>query len=173
MLDTPKILEDLYNTLTAAVYRAYDRETLSDHLKSMSIETPSVSSEIIKLGDQYSDFTLDKDNITAKDADRYILHFRWMEEAKNFMILWRDIRLEGAKALHYQQDDLVDHISVKSMLEQSKALLLHGIESMKSVFPQWESELSLEPDKLKNKVLDWNKQINPWPEYKHHEPALC
>lgn len=172
MLDTAKILEKLYNVLGTAVHSVYDRETLSDHLKAISIETPSMASAIIEVGEEYNAILLDKENVKPTDADKYILLYYWMEETKNFMILWRDIQLEGTKAYHYQQDNLVDHISIKKMLDQSKAMLLQSLEAIKTVFPHWKAELELLPDKLKSQILNWDKQINPWPEYRLQFKAL-
>jgi len=166
MLDTPEILKKLYNSLSAAIDRAYAKDAFGDHLTAISIETPTIATAITEIGERYDLTSLDKENIKESDADRYILHYHWMEEAKNFLILWRDIRLEGTKALHLLEDKRTDHISLKMMRDQSKSMLLNSLDVIKSIFPQWKSQLQTRSDQLKTQVLEWDKQINPWPEYK-------
>ena len=165
MLDTRNILNKFSNTLHSSVEKVYDRDTLSEYIKTMSIETPTLASQISNIGTMYDAIVTNRKDLQPIDTDKFIILHYWTEEAKNFMILWRDILLEGTKAYHYQQDDIVDHISVKKMLDQSKAILLESIKSLEQVYPNKIAELGTDSGQVEKKVLQWEKQINPWTEY--------
>ena len=113
MLDTQDILNGFFNTLQSSVDKVYDGDTLSEYLKEMSVETPTLVYQIANVGAQYDIVVTNKKDLQPIDADKFIILYYWMEEAKNFMILWRDIFLEGTKAFYYQLDGSVEHITVK------------------------------------------------------------
>ena len=135
MLDTQDILNGFFNTLQSSVDKVYDGDTLSEYLKEMSVETPTLVNQIANVGAQYDIVVTNKKDLQPIDADKFIILYYWMEEAKNFMILWRDILLEGTKAFYYQQDGSVEHITVKKMLDQSKSVLQESIHSLQKVYP--------------------------------------
>lgn len=172
MLDTKDILHSFYSVLHSVVDKLYDRDTLSDFLKSMSIETPSFTSKIDFIGEQFNAIATNKKDLQSIDTDKFIILHHWMDEAKNFTILWRDILLESTKAYHYQQDGTVDHLSIKKMQDQSKAILKESISSLKSIYPQMIDRLGSDTEKIRKEVLKWEKQINPWPEYKQQIKAI-
>ncbi len=172
MLNTQDILSRFYSTLHSSVDKVYDRESLSDYLKTMSIETPTLASQISNIGNQYNSMLTNKKDLQPIDTDKYIVLHYWVEEAKNFMILWRDVLLEGTKAYHYQQDDIIDHLSIKRMLDESKSLFQQSITSIKQVYPDKIAELGKDPEHIKSQVQEWEKQINPWSEYNTQIKAI-
>lgn len=173
MLDTQETLNGFYNILHSSVDKVYDRDTLSEYLKAMSIETPTLASQIANIGTQYNAVLTNKKGLQPIDTDKFIILHYWMEEAKNFMILWRDILLEGTKAYHYQQDGIVDHISVKKMLDQSKSILQESIDFLQDLYPNMITDLGSDPEHVKRQVQDWEKQINPWTEYSLQFKAIA
>ena len=173
MLETQDILNRFYNTLHSSMGKVYGRDTLSEHLKTMSIETPTLTSQIAHIGEQYDTILTNTKDLQSIDTDKFIILHHWIEEAKNFMILWRDILLEGTKAYHYQQDDAIDHLSIKKMLDQSKSILQESISFLQQVYPNKIAELGNDPEHVKSQVLDWEKQINPWSEYNIQIKAIA
>ena len=165
MLDTQDILSRFYNTLHSSVDKVFDRETLSEYIKVMSMETPALASQLAIIGTQYDTLHTNNKDLQSIDRDKFIILHQWMEEAKNFMILWRDVLLEGTKAYHYQQDNTVDYISIKKMQDQSKAVLNNSISALQQVYPSVIASLGNDPDTVKNQVQKWEKQINPWTAY--------
>jgi len=172
MQETAQILDEIHNILQSSVEKVYDRESLVEHLKAMTIETPTVASKINSIGEKFDAISVDIKNIQDVDADKYIIQFYWIEEAKNFLILWRDILLEGTKAYHYQQDEKTDHISIKKMLDQSKSVLLECIHSLRSVYPKQRTIFGTNSEALKSQVRSWEKQINAWPQYSSQIKAI-
>ena len=173
MLDTQDILNGFFNTLQSSVDKVYDGDTLSEYLKEMSLETPTLVYQIVNVGAQYDIVVTNKKDLQPIDADKFIILYYWMEEAKNFMILWRDILLEGTKAFYYQLDGSVEHITVKKMLDQSKSVLQESIHSLQKVYPTMIANLGSDPKKVKRQVLNWEKQINPWTEYSIQFKAIA
>ena len=173
MLDTQDILNRFYNQVHSSLEKVYAKESLSEHLKAMSMETPTLTSKITSIGTQYDSIFTDKRNLKPIDTDKYIIEYHWIEEAKNFMILWRDILLEGTKAFHYQQDNSVDYISIKKMMDQSKVVLQKSISSLSEVYPQMIANLGKDSEDIKRKVQGWEKQINPWSEYNAQIKAIA
>ena len=139
----------------------------------MSVETPTLVNQIANVGAQYDIVVTNKKDLQPIDADKFIILYYWMEEAKNFMILWRDILLEGTKAFYYQLDGSVEHITVKKMLDQSKSVLQESIHSLQKVYPTMIANLGSDPKKVKRQVLNWEKQINPWTEYSIQFKAIA
>ena len=173
MLDTQDILNGFFNTLQSSVDRLYDGDTLYEYLKEMSVETPTLVNQIANVGAQYDIVVTNKKDLQPIDADKFIILYYWMEEAKNFMILWRDILLEGTKAFYYQLDGSVEHITVKKMLDQSKSVLQESIHSLQKVYPTMIANLGSDPKKVNRQVLNWEKQINPWTEYSIQFKAIA
>lgn len=165
MVDTSQILDQVHNKLQSSVDNIYGRDSLVEHLKAMTFETPTVASQIHSIGEQFDAIKVDPQNVNAHDADKYIVQFHWIEEAKNFLILWRDVLLEGTKAHHYYQDGKVDYLSIKRMLDQSKTILSECIQTLRAIYADQRSKVGSNLDEIASKVSAWEKQINPWENY--------
>ncbi len=172
MVDTSQILEQVHNNLQSSVDNIYGRDSLAEHLKAMTLETPTVASQIHSIGEQFDAIVVDPKNIKEADADKYIVQFHWIEEAKSFLILWRDILLECTKAHHYHQDGKVDYLSIKRMQDQSKAMLTDCILSLRRVYNDQKTAIGSNMDQISAQVSDWEKQINPWDHYSQQIKAI-
>ena len=70
MLDTQDILNGFFNTLQSSVDKVYDGDTLSEYLKEMSVETPTLVYQIASVGAQYDIVVTNKKDLQPIDADK-------------------------------------------------------------------------------------------------------
>ncbi len=96
----------------------------------------------------------------------YYVCFEWMEQAKGFMLLWRDILFQEQKAwlkLSARETELSNYQELK---EESRKLLYNAAGELHQLLQ------TNEPVDAEKIIEKWKLQDNPWPTYKEQIEAI-
>ena len=170
MIDTIKkqSLKSLLNifdsTLDSSVNQAWDEK--SDHLESLVSGVDKITHHILELG-QYVKMNLDENPLESSEVlPNYIIQYSWMEEAKSFLILWRDVIFQYQKALVLESNHKISSQNLEQLRATSKTVIQGGVAHLKDFLETEISALAKNPRELKSKISDWKKNISPWATYR-------
>ena len=140
----------------AEAVKLFQREgDIGTYLRGIAHGATTIEDGIIALGDyalgrQEEDF----------HHDFLFLHFVWAEQAKNFLILWRDALMEIEKAEVLRWDGQTDEAAVTALRKATAEVIIDASEELLA---------SLTPVDLleqEKNVASWKHQKNPWLVYR-------
>lgn len=137
----------------------------NDYLMALSKGAETLAENIKSVGDSAYE-NLEEGFPEREPLADYFLHFEWAEQAKNFLILWRDILFEQQKAELIQLDKKLGAEGLASLKSSSFEAVQNAAEFLKN-FPGKKLSTIKAKQKGEKKQLDtWKLQINPWPKYR-------
>ena len=170
MIDTIKkqSLKSLLNifdsTLDSSVDQTWDEK--SDHLESLDSSISKITHHVLELG-EYVKISLDENSLEPNEVvPSYIIQYSWMEEAKSFLILWRDVIFQYQKALVLESSQKISSGSLEQLRATSKIVIERGVTHLKDFLEKETIDLGKNPRELKSKVSDWKKNKSPWGTYR-------
>lgn len=108
---------------------------------------------------------LEKDEELNNDTiQSYQLTFHWMEEAKFFLVLWRDTLIVNQKAYLLFQNGKTHQDAIEDLRSKSNQSLLDAATEMTSYFEN--NEISTDAKVREKSIHQWERQTNPFPVYK-------
>ena len=163
-------LKSLLNTfdeiLNATIERTWAEKDEQKHLQALYNGMEKIAFHLAELG-EFS--LLELENPEADPSDvlaSFVIHFRWIEDAKSYLILWRDVIFQYQKALVlYRQED----VSIEDLLrlqEASEMSIQKGGQELRTALEQEITDLGKEPTELRKQLSTWKKQDTPWETYK-------
>ncbi|WP_116106569.1 hypothetical protein [Lewinella sp. IMCC34191] len=107
------------------------------------------------------------------DLECRLLHFEWAEQAKHFLMLFRDVQLQLQIAELLVRERKTDKASVRTLYERSRGTLREALG-------EWEGDHQARLEALqrnertrKKQLSAWKLQHNPWPLYRHQIKELA
>lgn len=101
-----------------------------------------------------------------------IISYLWMEEAKNYLILWRNVLLQQQKGKIMEVDGQVKNATLLELGRQSKQVLQEAGEELKAFYNKEYQRLKSSNTSAKQ-LSKWSFQSNPWPVYKDQIDQLA
>ena len=154
-------LQDNFSADIERIMKSVELATTFDKYESVLSEgAMTIGQSLDTIGSETADFL---STLTAKDThpqkiSAQYISYSWMEEAKSYLILWRDVLLQQQKAQILELDGQVDAAHLQKLKAASKEILgKAGVEL--------QAQLSQTTIPAKQ-VAKWNFQANPWPLYK-------
>ena len=95
----------------------------------------------------------------------HIISYVWMEQAKAFLLLWRDVIFQHKKALILQMDGLVSDEALERLSEGSKNILLEASAELAGFIDQEADRIHRTRLGANRTIKQWRLQKNPWPVY--------
>lgn len=158
-------------SLKVAVERFRQKLDMPTYLKGIAEGATQLADEIVALGD-YAQKRLEED----PQYDFYRINYAWADEAKAFLILWRDVQLEQEKAQVLLWDGKTTEEHIAKLKEAScRSIAKAGEELIKALEGEGEGGIEAEKRQLKQ-IEQWKHQHNPWPTYREQIlqlPAQC
>ncbi|MCP9236145.1 ATP-binding protein [Lewinella sp. JB7] len=109
----------------------------------------------------------------VNDLECRLLHFVWAEQAKRFLMLYRDVQLQLQIASLKVKEDRADRGRVAALYDQSR-------EALQAALREWDGDFAARRDALlrnerqRNRQLRaWKLQHNPWPLYRHQIETIA
>ena len=165
MIDTIKkqSLKSLLNifdiTLDSIVNQVWSENP--DHLESLSSGMAKITHHILELG-EYVKNELDESSIESNELlPSYIIQYSWMEEAKSFLILWRDVIFQYQKALVLKSNQKISEESLIQLRLTSKDVIQEGVNYLKNYLEKETTNLEKNKRELKSKIFEWKKNKSP------------
>jgi hypothetical protein len=170
MIDTIKkqslksLLNILDTTLDSTVDQTWNGK--SDHLESLVNGVAKITHHILELG-EYVKTSLDENSLEPNEIlPSYIIQYTWMEEAKSFLILWRDVIFQDQKALVLESNQKISSQNLEQLRATSKIVIQTGVTHLKDFLEKEITDLAKDPRELKIKISDWKKNKSPWETYR-------
>ena len=180
-----KNLKEVLPTFNTSLYKAIDKAWGGENDDMQVLENLAAGSELLlkaieEVGDlAFGQIVGDKQPLKNIETEAlvellklYLLNYRWPEQAKSLMILWRDILLEQQKAHIYKKDEKILENDLEVFRVQSKSTLLNAIDDLKAFLPRNIEESRRSRQGSKKRIEKWRLQTNPWPFYKKQMAAI-
>ncbi len=172
MIDTIKkqSLKSLLNifdtTLDSTVNQVWDEKDKSDHLEALVNGASKITHHILELG-EFVRVGMEENSLTPNELlPSYIIQYSWIEEAKSFLILWRDVLFQYQKALVLSSNQKISKENLEQLWANSKSVIKNGVVHLKDFLENETSSIAQKPRELKAKLADWKKIQNPWDTYR-------
>lgn len=144
----------------------------SDHLESLVNGVDKITHHILELG-EFVKTNLDENTLDSNDIlPSYIIQYAWMEEAKSFLILWRDVIFQYQKALVLETNQKISSENLEQLRINSKEVIQKGVTHLKEFLEKETNQLAKNSRELNSKVSDWKKIKSPWETYKKQIEAI-
>ena len=170
MIDTIKkqslksLLNILDTTLDSTVDQTWNGK--SDHLESLVNGIAKITHHILELG-EYVKTSLDENSLEPNEIlPSYLIQYSWMEEAKSFLILWRDVIFQDQKALVLESNQKISPQNLEQLRVTSKSVIQKSRTHLKDFLEKETSDLAKDPRELKSKISNWKKNRSPWGTYR-------
>lgn len=138
----------------------------SDFLNALSTGAQEMSDLIVEVGEGAAQNLNAEERDGATDLTDFLIHFEWAEQAKNFLILWRDILFEHQKAELFLLDGQVEAQAVSDLKAHSLTAIKDAASTLKSFPEKKANEIRSSRRGEKKQLEDWQLQTNPWPSYR-------
>lgn len=96
----------------------------------------------------------------------FLVIFSWVESAKSFLILWRDVYFQQLKAQVLKLDKSVRPDDLKTLREQSRQTVLSAAGALKDMPKKEAAYIRSQHKGISRQVERWERQQSPWPTYK-------
>ncbi len=167
-------IEQTTQTLRQAVAQCWESVSMVDRPAILAEKAGEVLAALSTPGDHaYDLFSHEKIQITGQDRFTVCyLNYQWAEQAKAFLILWRDVIFEIQKALILQSEGSVSKEALQKLDESSGVALSTAAEELMGNLDhglQIYNNRRVAADKMASR---WKLQKNPWPVYKQQMEQL-
>jgi len=130
---------------------------------------------ILNIGDSTATY-LDGLDPKVSDIERLpasIINYLWIEDAKSFMLLWRNIMLEQQKAKILELDGKIRKSALLQLRTDSKEILRAAATELQSAFNKDLNKLKGLSKESKKQIKQWKFQQNPWSIYRQQIKQLA
>lgn len=174
MKNLEAILKDFESILHRSIDESWFVEDIPTHLNTLSDYSLSLKDAILKVGD----FAKEHLDILSEEEDQdttlfyYIINFAWGEQAKFFLVLWRDIIFEQQKGQILLADNKTNEAALKRLYNESKSTLRAAADDLLNVVQKELKEIEKSRSGKEGRIATWKLQQNPWPIYREQIDKL-
>lgn len=136
--------------------------SFGEDINHLAERVREMAKAMVAYGDEYP-YGADED---VNDPEGRIIHFVWAEQAKHFLVLYRNVQLQLQTADLMVEDGVAEPDLVQSLHQRSR-------QTLNDALAEWESRTEKSRQQLRGnttarkKALDgWKVQHNPWSAYR-------
>ena len=159
------------NTIIADSWTNIPHQVYLEILKSLA---DNLTIEIFQIGDtsNHNLNTVNSDASLAEIAPDYFISFRWIDQAKSFLILVRDSYFQGQKAHILHLENKLEKTSLAQLRKASHEVIQMAAEDLRNNLNGILQPISMDSKSLKNQIDHWALQQNPYPVYRKQMEEL-
>ncbi len=165
--DSSQLTEQFNSILEGTLQKVVTAETFEAYEAALADGATTLAEAIAKVGRTTADF-LENTTSPANDASLLganVISYVWLEEAKGYLLLWRDILLQEQKAVLMELDGKVSKGNLSKLQVASKAILRNASEDLKAFYDQSLANFKKGDKKNLQQIKKWQFQQNPWSMY--------
>lgn len=161
------------NILTETIESVWDNTDWKKYLKGLSQSGEKISEQVIEIGKNSAEAisSIPKE-LTLEIHHHYVVSFLWMERAKSFLILWRDICFEQHKAHFLSLEGKVKRTLLKKVREESREIVTQAAAELHKSLKEQTDTTQSELGAGKRQIDRWSLQKNPWTVYEQQIDQL-
>ncbi|GJM35576.1 MAG: hypothetical protein DHS20C18_45770 [Saprospiraceae bacterium] len=96
----------------------------------------------------------------------YVINYLWPDQAKSFLILWRDVIFQHKKAHLLLLDDLTTEEALQNLKAQSKTAIEAAAAELIAYPEKIIKATASSKQNMGKRMEQWKHQENPWPAYR-------
>ena len=158
----------LEEIIKVIIERCWTSDNYEDHLNALVENAQSLFSAFGAIGDKAMETLSHKDDLEA-----FILNFSWSEQAKSFLILWRDIIFETYKGKIFLLNNEISEKDFINLSIQSRTTIEAATKYLTRFIETETDQLSQSPRKAQKQIVIWSRQQNPFPVYRKQMEDLA
>ena len=161
------------NILTETIDTVWNTTEWKKYLKELYLSGEQISEHVIEIGRNSAEVisSIPKE-LTLEIHHHYVVSFLWMEQAKSFLILWRDICFEQHKAHFLSLEGKVKRADLKQVREESRKVAAAAAAELYQHLKEQTDTTQSELGAGKRQIDRWSLQKNPWPTYEEQIAQL-
>ena len=165
-MDVSTNLTDFNGVLDQMLHKVESTDSFEAYENALAEGATQLSEAIQRIGRESADYLAALPKKSTQDArmPASIISYLWMEEAKKYLILWRNVLLQQQKGKIMELDEQVRKEALLELGNQSKAVLRKAGEELKTYFPKEHNRLKTS-DVGRKQLKKWSFQNNPWAVY--------
>ena len=155
--------ESLVNT---TIQKTWGAHNAVDYLEGLAEGSEILMKGIFEIGDISLEQLKSDNQHESENLSCYLIHFLWIDEAKGFLILWRDVLFQAQKAQILKLENKITEAELEKLKVHSKDTVLAAAVDLNAFFEnefQRISNLKKGPEK---QIAQWSLQQNPYPVYR-------
>jgi hypothetical protein len=158
-----QFLSVFHASLTETIDRVWAQESLFAHLQGLA----EGLAELAEAGKQAGETATEALNSshTTERFSALLIHFRWAEQVKAFLVLWRNMQMELQKAHIYFLDDRVTAADLDRLREKNLEALMAARKELEAFLPETSRTIRLSRKGVTGQLEQWDRQEDPWPVY--------
>lgn len=183
LLGLPKPIEIDMQDLSAQleIFRTYLEEALAnigreltpeEYLHNVRYQLIKLQEETLSIGATAAQVIADTPLSDTPDTTASLVLFKWLDRAKTYLLLWRDVQFELQKALLLRKENRCTDTALAELVKASTATLQSASESMETTFVQELEGLQEEGAAGLHQLKAWQLLESPWPAYQQQFAAL-
>ena len=167
-------LGDFHKILDQILFKVQHTEDLEAYESALAEGATKLAESIQQVGKESASYlsALPPTADSPSKMPASILSYLWVDEAKSYLILWRDILLQQQKAKIMQLDQKVNQQALLQLRDRSKAILKEAGEELQQVYGKEQARLASTAAGSKQ-LKKWFFQSNPWSIYKEQIQELA
>ena len=159
-------IDKWYATLSEAIVAIWEHEDWEGYLKALSANSEPLAAHILEIGAHCAErLSQAKKEINIEVLECYIVSFLWMDRAKSFLILWRDICYEQNKAYVFYLDRELEISDLAQLKADSKEVVSRALEDLYTFFQEQKDHTLVGEGQDTRQIDRWALQVNPWAVY--------
>lgn len=154
------LLSEFEKTLETSIENVWEISNIPKHLKALSETTPALIESILAIGDHNQ-----KQLAEGVSYPSFACSYLWTDQAKSFMILWRDVLFQVQKG---QILFLEEKVSEDALAQLKKNCELRVSAAAKELIRFYSDSIkgdAIPIQEQKKRIERWKLQHNPWPTY--------
>lgn len=165
--DSSQLTEQFNSVLEESLQEVIKAETFEAYETALADGATTLAAAIANVGSTSADF-LENSGLPANDSNSLganVVSYLWLEEAKGYLLLWRDILLQEQKAVLMELDGKVSKGNLSKLQVASKDILRNASEDLKVFYDQSLANFKRGDKKSLQQIKKWQFQQNPWSMY--------
>lgn len=153
-------------SLQKSIETIWQGDEWETYLKDLSTHSGPITEQLLELG-SYCAEKLDPapKEMSVEVLECYLVSFLWVDRAKSFLILWRDICFEQNKAYLFFLEKEISESDLHQLRADSKEVISKANNALNTFFREQKDEMLMGEGQEKQQLERWSFQQNPWPVY--------
>lgn len=173
-MDTKEIQINSYSDLlTEAIQNSWNNTSSEAFIGALAEHLELLVNKLIQYGDEQAEHLATAPPYKSLEyKDSLIFHFHWVEAAKSFLIMWRNVLFENQKAAILHLDDLLNEEQKLLLKKDSENSLYAASQELMQSNDKLIAKLKKQNNGLEQQLEQWHKQDIAWPVYKQQFERL-
>ncbi len=156
------------------IAKTWPGEAPDASLESFAQAATEVGKAMADLCERHYELLMDESVELGTDhLPSFVYTFLWPDQAKSFLLLWRDILFELQKGRLLLANEQVELSTYKNLVHKSQATLSEAAISLNEFADQQIRQIEQDRKAPRRQTASWQLQQNPWPIYRDQLGAIA